>query len=57
VRLSCLDERGLTICRPHRAGHTMVLIAEDVDGWNCGRGGRGRQQLVAADCGDRRDDE
>jgi hypothetical protein len=32
-----LDERGLAVCRPHRAGQriakrTMVLTAKDVDG-------------------------
>ena len=40
------------------AKRTMVLTAKDVDGW-CGRRGRGRgrQQLGAEGCGDRRDDE
>src|SRR6266542_3898559 len=60
LRLSYLD-RGLAICRPHRAGQrlakrTAVLTAKDVDG-RCGRRGRRRQQLVAEGCGDRRDDE
>jgi len=37
LRLSCLDERGLAIRRPDRAGHrlarrTTALTAEDVDG-------------------------
>src|ERR671930_1522757 len=60
LRLSCLDKRGLAMCRPHRARQgfakrTTVLTAKDVDG-RCGRRGRGRQRLVAED-GDRRDDD
>ena len=35
-RLSCSDERGLAVCRPHRAGRasrpTTVLTAKDVEG-------------------------
>ena len=55
--LSHLDS-GLALFRPHRVGHrfarrTTVLAAKDVD--RCGR--RGRQQLVAEGCGDRRDDD
>jgi hypothetical protein len=37
LRSSCLDERSLAICWPHRAGlrfaaRTTVLTAKDVDG-------------------------
>src|SRR5262245_42582000 len=59
LRLSYLDS-GLAVCRPHRAGQrferTTVLTPQDVDR-RCGRRGRGRSQLKAVGCGDRRDDD
>jgi hypothetical protein len=59
LRLSHLDS-GLAMCRPQRAGErlasrTTVFTAKDVDG-RSGARGRERRQLVAAGCGDRRED-
>src|SRR5437588_699863 len=60
LRLSYLD-RGLAICRPRGARQCLakravVLTRKPVGGWCC-RQGRGRQQLMAEDRGDRRDDD